>query len=255
MKEKDIVEHAHACQEMEQLKKERKELKEKKAKMKEEKKNLELARKIYLKEEKERELATKERQRIAKRDMEIARKMQEEELSDVIDTTDKVVQNWKEPTVEVEQKDNGVLLIVELQGVRRMEVDLDEDEKVVYVTAIPKSKTYDPLHDHHPELRKLACKDKLGESKFHIDLNAIADGYFTHEDIESNYDPKLGELEIFIHNVRLCSLPKRNKFLAKISSNLSKIFRRNSRNNDGEPEKQVGEGLPAAAIKRRYSKK
>ena len=65
--------------------------------------------------------------RIAKRDMEIARKLQEEELSDVIDTTDKVVQNWKEPTVEVEEKNNGVLLIVELQGVRRMEVDLDED--------------------------------------------------------------------------------------------------------------------------------
>ncbi len=244
-----------ALKERQELKKERQELREKNARLKEEQKNLGLARNLYLKEEKERELASKERQRIAQRDMEMARKLQEEELSDVIDTTDKVVQNWKEPTVEVEEKSSGVMLVVELQGVRRMEVDLDEEEKVVYVTAIPKSKTYDPLHDHHPELRKLACKDKLEESKFHIDLNAIADGFFTHEDIESNYNPKSGELEIFIHNVRLCSMQKRNKFLSKISSNLSKIFRRKSRNKDDEHEKQVGEGLPAAAIRRRYSKK
>ena len=60
--------------------------------------------------------------------------------------------------MEVEECDGGVLLIVELSGVCRMEVDLDEDANVIFVNAIAKSKVYDPLREHHDEIESLRQK-------------------------------------------------------------------------------------------------
>ena len=50
-----------------------------------------------------------------------------------------------------------------------MEVDLDEYANIIFVNAIAKSKVYDPLRDHHDEIRKLATKNKVEGSEFQID--------------------------------------------------------------------------------------
>ena len=247
------IQREEARKEKERLQKEKEAAREAKERKKEERKGLEAARKLHLMEEKKIKLARQKSEKIAEQDMEMARRLQETELSEIIEETEKVTQKWKEPTVEVEEQDNGVLLLVELSGVRRMEVDLDEEERVVYVTAVPKSKTYDPLREHHPELRKMVSKDKIESSKFHIDLTQIVDGYFTHTDIDSKYDPKTGNLTIFVHDVHLSSKQKRSSFLSKMSSNLSKMFSR--KKCEADEARDVGEGLPAAAIKRRNSKK
>ena len=178
---------------------------------KEEKMGEKLAKKMLQEEERALQAERLRQEKLAKRDMEIAKRMQDEELAEIHENADRVVKNWKEPTVEVEECDGGVLLIVELSGVRRMEVDLDEDANVIFVNAIAKSKVYDPLREHHDEIRKLATKSKVEGSEFQIDLNSIIDGVYSHEEIDSKYDPKTGELEVFVHGVKLCSKQKRSK--------------------------------------------
>ena len=155
-----------------------------------------MARKILQEEERAFQAERARKERLAKRDMELAKRMQEEELAEIHESTDRAVQKWKEPTVEVEEREDGVLLVVELSGVRRMEVDLDEDANIIFVNAIAKSKVYDPLRDHHDEIRKLATKNKVEGSEFQIDLNNIIDGVFSHEEIDSKYDPKTGFFDL-----------------------------------------------------------
>ena len=132
-----------------------------------------------------------------------------------------------------------------------MEVDLDEDANIIFVNAIAKSKVYDPLREHHDEIRKLATKSKVEGSEFQIDLNSIIDGVYSHEEIDSKYDPKTGELEVFVHGVKLCSKQKRSKFLSGMSARLSKLFGRKS-NSTAQANEEI---TRMATVKRRYSKK
>jgi hypothetical protein len=249
MQVKDDKEHRREI-----LRKENEERKQLALRRKKEKQGEIMARKILLEEERALKNERARKEKIAKQDMELAKRMQDEELAEVHENADRIVQKWKEPTVEVEEREDGVLLVVELSGVRRMEVDLDEDAKIIFVNAIAKSKVYDPLRDHHDEIRKLATKNKVEGSEFQIDLNSIVDGVFSHEDIDSKYDPKTGELEVFVHDVTLSSKQKRSKFLSSMSTRLSKLFgKKKNRNKNSEASND--EITRMATIKRRYSKK
>ena len=81
---------------------------------KEEKMGEKLAKKMLQEEERALQAERLRQEKLAKRDMEIAKRMQDEELAEIHENADRVVKNWKEPTVEVEECDGGVLLIVEL---------------------------------------------------------------------------------------------------------------------------------------------
>ena len=249
MQAKDDKEHRREI-----LRKENEEKRQIAMRKKEEKKGEMMARKILQEEERAFQAERARKERLAKRDMELAKRMQEEELAEIHESTDRAVQKWKEPTVEVEEREDGVLLVVELSGVRRMEVDLDEDANIIFVNAIAKSKVYDPLRDHHDEIRKLATKNKVEGSEFQIDLNNIIDGVFSHEEIDSKYDPKTGELEVFVHNVKLSSKTKRSKFLSGMSARLSKLFGKKKNSNSDASNDEISK---MATVKRRsrYSKK
>ena len=248
---KKLQEKDDKQQRREMRRKEAEEKRQQALRKKEEKMGEKLAKKMLQEEERALQAERIRQEKLAKRDMELAKRMQDEELAEIHENVDRVVKNWKEPTVEVEECEGGVLLIVELSGVRRMEVDLDEDANIIFVNAIAKSKVYDPLRDHHDEIRKLATKSKVEGSEFQIDLNSIIEGVYSHEEIDSKYDPKTGELEVFVHGVKLCSKQKRSKFLSGMSARLSKLFGRKSSSN-AETNEEV---TRMATVKRRYSKK
>ena len=139
--------------------------------------------------------------------------------------------------MEVEETKSGAVITVQLPNVRRMEVDLDEEENTIFVSAKPKSadrvvaKLTD-AHDAHDELKKIVESQFVGELKpisLEIKLDDIVDdGLVTADDIVSEYQAKTGLLRLELCGVVAKSKVEQKKFKKGLLSRLGSLFNRKS---------------------------
>ena len=183
----------------------------------------------FMKENERRQLQHEE-------DARMARELQGDELGEVATQGSTVRDAWSNPKVEVEETKSGAVITVQLPNVRRMEVDLDEEENTIFVSAKPKSadrvvaKLTD-AHDAHDELKKIVESQFVGELKpisFEIKLDDIVDGLVTADDIVSEYQAKTGLLRLELCGVVAKSKVEQKKFKKGLLSRLGSLFNRKS---------------------------
>ena len=172
------------------------------------------------------------RQQQHEEDERLARQMQGDELGDLATKSTSVRDAWSNPEVEVEETKSGAVITVQLPNVRRMEVDLDEDENAIFVNAIPKSadRVAEKLttDDAHDELKKIVESQFVGSLKpvsFEIQLGDIVDGIVTADDIISEYRAETGLLRLELCGVVAKSKTEQKEFKAGLLSRLGSLFK------------------------------
>ena len=222
----------------EENEKQRKLLVEKKEKDKMERMNIKsqkIAQRLQAEEHSQFMKDCERRQLQHEEDEKLARQMQGDELGDVALKSTSVRDAWNNPEVEVEETKSGAVITVQLPNVRRMEVDLDEDENCIFVNAIPKSadrvvaKLTDQHNEAHDELKKIVESQFVGSLKpvaFEIHLEEIVEGIVTADDIRSEYIAKTGMLRLELCGVVAKSKVEQKEFKKSLLSRLGNLFSR-----------------------------
>jgi hypothetical protein len=207
-----------------------------------------------------------ERREQHEKDVVLARRMQREELGDAADQSARVQDSWSNPQVEVEETKSGCVITVQLPNVRRMEVDLDEEENAIFVNAIPKSSEKvarkvleskmqqsgggaetdescrrvesDAAHDELKRIIKHSFVGELRPVSFEINLADIVEGFVCAEDIKSEYRAKEGILRLELEGVVAVSEKKQQKFRRGLLERLGGLFKRGRRGSSGKENKK-----------------
>ena len=186
------------------------------------------------------------RKRQHEKDLELARKMQSEELGEAAVKSTIVQESWSNPKVEVEETKSGCIITVQLPNVRRMEVDLDEEENAIFVNAIPKSSDRvarkvleSKMSDEalsayeanaaHDELKRIVKHSFVGELKpvsFEINLADIVEGIVCAEDIKSQYKAEEGLLSLELEGVVAVSKKRQQRFRDRLLGRLGGLFKK-----------------------------
>ena len=224
-----------SCVKREEMEEQRKIAVEKKEQIQKEKMNVKsqaIAQRLQEEEHRAFMKACEDRQQQHEDDERMARQMQGEELGEVATKGHSVREAWSNPEVEVEETKSGAVITVQLPNVRRMEVDLDEEENTIFVNAIPKSadrvvaKLTDD--DTHAELKKIVEHQFVGALKpvaFEIKLDEIVEGLVTADDIVSEYVAETGLLRL-----ELCGVVAKSKVALEVAktsllSRLGRLFK------------------------------
>ena len=216
-------------EEAEEERKRREEARAAERKLKQEKSDLAKAMQLQKKEDSEARKAQELARKMHDKDAAFARKLQHCELSEVISSGEEAEQHWCEPTVDTTETEDGTSITVTLPNVRRMEVDLDEEELAIYVNAVPKEHLPVAMKDAHDELLSYAkevCDVDLKPVAFEIDLRdlvVIPERGVRADDITSSYDPKTGTLKMHIDGVKIVQR-RRGSFMRSLTSRLGKVF-------------------------------
>ena len=202
-----------------------------------ERKSEKLAQRIHNQEAMRARREEEERARRAEADERLASKLQSEELATIARHECDMRTSWMDIQVDVEEEKCGVAIAVKLPNVRRMEVDLDEDENIVFVSAAPKSgdKLVEKLAPGcQGELRKIVEKSLVDGStstelkpiQFEIHLSDFVDGCPCAEEIESEYRADEGMLQLRLLGMRLKSSKKTTNFRTSLLGRLRSMFTR-----------------------------
>ena len=116
-----------------------------------------------------------------------------------------------------------------------MEVDLDEEENCIFVSAIPKSVgrvaekvVVAKADEAHEEVRRIV-EHNIGELRpvnFEIHLAELVDGTVVAEDIHSEYIADEGLLRLELMGVAAIPQKRQQKFKKSLLGRLTSMFRR-----------------------------
>jgi hypothetical protein len=195
-------------------------------------KSQEIAKRLQEEEHREFMKEAERRRQQHEDDEKMARQIQGDELGDVAIKGSNVRNAWSNPKVEVEETKSSAIITVQLPNVRRMEVDLDEELNIIFISAKPK--TADRVVAHitddgaHDELKKIVQSEFIGELKeisFEIKLDDIIDGEVTADDILSEYKAETGLLRLELRGAIAKSKVEQKEFKKGLLSRLGRLFK------------------------------